>query len=65
MATPSHKNLPQGVMKFKILVDPTLVIITTYMVYLIYAREYRRFLKKKYTNFTLSPQNYLPLGLGS
>ena len=29
----------QGVMKFKILVDLSLVIITIYLVYLIYAQE--------------------------
>ena len=38
----------QGVMKFKILVDLSLVIITIYLVYLIYAQE-----GAKYINFPL------------
>ena len=47
MATPNIRTLALGVLKFKILVDPSLVIITTKLVCLIYAWEYRkRFLKK-------------------
>ena len=36
MATPNIRTPALGVMKFTILVDPFLVIITTYLVYLIY-----------------------------
>ena len=48
MATPPPTRTPApGVMKFTFLVDPSLVIITTYLVCLIYAWELRRrFLKK-------------------
>ena len=37
MATLLYKNPAPGVMKFTILVDPSLIIITTYLVCLIYA----------------------------
>ena len=39
------RPLPKG-MKFRISVDPSLVIITIYSVCLIYAMEWRHFLKK-------------------
>ena len=39
LTTPYHKNPCPGVMKFTILLDPFLVIITTYLVCLIYAWE--------------------------
>ena len=42
MATAQHQNPCPGVMKFTILVNPSLVIITLYLVYLNYAWEYRR-----------------------
>ena len=47
MATAQHKNPCPGVMKLTIQVHPSLVIITIYLVYLIYAWEQRRrFLKR-------------------
>ena len=39
MSTPLHKNPYPGVMKFTIMVDPSLVIITTYLVCLTCAWE--------------------------
>ena len=42
MAVPQHKNPCPGVMKFTILVDPFLVIITLNVVSLVYAWEKRR-----------------------
>ena len=51
MVTP--QNLTPGVMKFTILVDPSLFIITTYLVFLINTWEQRRRCFKKYSNFTL------------
>ena len=42
----AQKPLSPGVMKFTILVDPSLVIIIIYLVCLICAWEQRRFLKK-------------------
>ena len=42
MPKPQHKNPCPGVMKLPILVDRSLVIITIYLVYLIYAWEQRR-----------------------
>ena len=57
MTTPQHIKTPApGVMKFTILVDPSLVIITKYLVCLINAWEQRRRLFKKYINFTLFTQ---------
>ena len=49
-------------LKFKLLVDPTLVNITIYLNCLIYAWESRRRFLKKYTNFTLFTQKLPPLG---
>ena len=49
----STRTPAPGVMKFTILVDPSLVIITTYLVCLINAWEQRRGFFKKYSNFTL------------
>ena len=37
--TPAQEPLPKGSCKFTILVDPSLVIITTYLVSLIYTWE--------------------------
>ena len=39
MTIPSTRIPAPGVMKFTILIDPSLVIITTYLVFLIYAWE--------------------------
>ena len=36
MATPLHKNPAPGVIKFKIFVDPTFIIIILFLVCLIY-----------------------------
>ena len=51
---PSTRTPALGVMKLKILVDPALVpvIITIYSVCLIYAKEYRRFLKEIHQFYT-------------
>ena len=45
MATPLHRNPCTGVMKFKILVEPPLVIITTHLVCMDHAqgREIHQF----------------------
>ena len=45
MAMPWHKNPYFGVIKFTIFVDPSLVIITRYVVFLIEVKEERRFEK--------------------
>ena len=50
-------------MKFTILVDPSLVIITTCLVCLINAWEWRRFFKK-HINFTLFTPKLPPLWVG-
>ena len=50
--------------KFTILLDPFLVIISNLRVCLIYAQEWRRRFLKKYINFSLLPQNYLQLDWG-
>ena len=47
MAMPEHKNPAQRVMKFAILVDPSLVIITIYLVCLNHFQKQKRRLKKK------------------
>ena len=66
MATFSTRNPTPGVMKFPILVDHSLVIITTYLVCPIYAREQRRRFLKKYNNFTLfTPKLPSLVGVGS
>ena len=39
MAMPQQKNPSLGVMKLTFYVDPSLVIITVYLICLIYARE--------------------------
>ena len=39
LAMPQHSNICPGVMKFKILVDPSLFIITRHLVCLFYAVE--------------------------
>ena len=54
-------------MKFTILVNPSLVIITIHLICLNHASEKRRSFFKKYINFTLfTPKlRYLPLGGGS
>ena len=51
-------------MKFTILVDPSLVIITTHLVCLNHAPELRRRFFKKYINFTLFTPKLPPLGVG-
>ena len=61
---PSTRTPAPGVMKFTILVDPSLVIITTYLVCLINAWEQRRRFFKKYINFTLFTPKLPPLGMG-
>ena len=60
----STRTPTPGVMKFTILVDPSVVIITTYMVCLIYAWELRRRFLKKYSNFTLFSPKLPPLWIG-
>ena len=55
MATPNIRTLALGVLKFKILVDPSLVIITTKLVCLIYAWEFLR-------RFLIRAQEPLPWG---
>ena len=50
---PSTRTPAPGVMKFTNWVEPSLVIITTYLVCLIYALDVRRRFLKKYINFTL------------
>ena len=42
MTMPNIRTTALGVMKLTILVDPSLVIISIYIVHLIYAWEYRR-----------------------
>ena len=61
--TLAQEPLPQGVMKFTILVDPSLVIIIIYLVFLIYALELRRISFKKYINFKLFTPKLPPLGV--
>ena len=51
-------------MKFTILVDPSFVIITTYLVCLIYAWELRRRFLKKYSKLTLFTPKLPPLWVG-
>ena len=63
MATPCTRTPAPGVMKFTIFIDPSLVIITTYLVFLIYAWEKRRFFKKC-SNFTLFNPKLPPLWVG-
>ena len=58
MATPLHKMT--GVIKFTILVQPPLVIITTYLVCLGVEKK----IFKKYNNFTLFAPKLLPLWVG-
>ena len=63
MAMPCTRTPAPGVMKFTNFIDPFLVIITTYLVFLIYVWEKRRFLKKC-SNFTLFTPKLLPLWVG-
>ena len=51
-------------MKFTILEDPSFVIITTYLVCLIYAWELRRRFLKQYSNFTRLTPKLPPLWVG-
>ena len=51
-------------MKITILVDPSLVNITIYLVCLIYVLELRRRFFKKYINFTLLTSKLPPPGGG-
>ena len=63
MSTPQHKNpCPEG-HEIDNLVDPSLVIITTYLVCLIYAFEYRRRFLQKCINLILFTQKLPPIGL--
>ena len=67
MATPPSTRIPTpGVIKLTKLVDSSLVIITTYLVSLIYAWELRRRFKKKkkYSNYTLFTTKLPPLWIG-
>ena len=69
MAKPQRKNPYPGVMKFTIWVDPFLVIITIYLVCLIYAsEERRRFLKGimylHYMTYMVTPQRKNPCAGG-
>ena len=61
--SPFTKTPSLGIIKFKILVNPFLVIITIYSVCLTYAQEWRRFLKK-YINLTLFTPKLSSLGNG-
>ena len=63
MATPKHKNPVPGVMKFTILVDPSLVIITIYFCLINAWKKRRRFLKNC-SNFTLFTSKLPPLWMG-
>ena len=51
-------------MKFTILVGPSLVIITIYLVYLNHAPELTRRFLRNTSILHFLPQNYLPLGVG-
>ena len=62
---PNKRTPAPGVMKFTILVDLALIIITLHLVCLNHAPELRRRFFKKYINYTLFTQNSLPLGWGS
>ena len=61
---PSTRTPAPGVMKFTILLHPSFVIITIYLVSLINAWEQRRRLFKKYINFTLFTPKLPPLWVG-
>ena len=51
-ALAKNPSCPVQVMKFTILVDPSLVIISMYSICLIYAQNYREIFLKKYINFS-------------
>ena len=61
---PCTRTPAPEVMKFTILVDLSFVIISTYLVCLIYAWEQRRRFLKKYSNFTLFTPKLPPLLMG-
>ena len=54
------KTPASGFKKFTIVVDPSLVIITTYLVSLINVLEWRRRFLKKYINVTLFAPKVTP-----
>ena len=61
MATPQHKNPCPEVMKFTNLEEPSLDIITLYLVCLNHAQEQRRRFLNKYINFRLFTPKLPPL----
>ena len=52
-----QKKWDPGFLKFENMADPSLHIITIYLICLIYAREMKRRFLKKYINFTLYPKS--------
>ena len=64
MATPKHKNSCPGGHENYNFYRPFLVIITIYLVCLIYSQEQRRRFFKKYINFKLFTTKFPPLGMG-
>ena len=63
LATPQHCKPRRGVKKFTILVDPSLVFITIYLVCLIHAQEQRRGFLENYINLALFTPKLSPLGV--
>ena len=61
---PSTRTAAQGVMKFIILVDPSLVNITLYLVCLINACSREEDIWRNTSILHFLPQNYLSLGRG-
>ena len=59
-----QEPLPCGVMKFTILLDPSLAIITIHLFSLNNASEQRKRFFKKYISFTLFTPKLLPLYVG-
>ena len=64
MVTPQQKNPCPGVMKFTILIDPSLVTITIHFDCLNHAPEQRGRFFNKYINFTIFTSKLPPLGMG-